>query len=241
VLTSWTSPAQAAALPIAVALPLLACCAVLLLRRRPNARETASVICGLLLAAVVLTLWPMVDRGLQFELWTWLPGLSLKLALEPLGLLFATVAAVLWPVTTVFALGYLRAEHDRAQTRFFAFFSLTIEGLGWYSGEKMGWIDPHNSHLNIAYKTGIVGFFVFLLIMIRFFVRTMRLLRRMRRDDKIKLYIMGLLVCCVHVLIVALFVVVLEGPYLGAFLWIAMGLIVALENIYKRKYTEIPE
>lgn len=130
-LTSWTSPAQAAALPIAVALPLLACCAVLLLRRRPNARETASVICGLLLAAVVLTLWPMVDRGLQFELWTWLPGLSLKLALEPLGLLFATVAAVLWPVTTVFALGYLRAEHDRAQTRFFAFFSLTIAAAMW--------------------------------------------------------------------------------------------------------------
>jgi len=121
------------------------------------------------------------------------------------------------------------------------FFSLTIEGLGWYSGEKMGWIDPHNSHLNIVYKTGIVGFSVFLLIIMRFFGRTMRLLRRIRRDDKIKLYIMGLLACCVYVLILALFVVVLEGPHLGAFLWIAMGLILALENIYKRKDTETLE
>ena len=45
---------------------------------------------------MVLALWPMANRGLRFELWTWLPGLSLELALEPLGLLFATIAAVLW-------------------------------------------------------------------------------------------------------------------------------------------------
>lgn len=121
------------------------------------------------------------------------------------------------------------------------FSSLTIGRLGWYSGEETGWIDPHNSHLNIAYKTGIVGSSVFLLIMTRFFVRTTRLLRRMRRDDKIKLYIMSLLACCVHILVLALFMVVLEGPYLGAFLWIAMGLILALENIYKRKDTETLE
>lgn len=121
------------------------------------------------------------------------------------------------------------------------FRSPTVEALGWAYGKEEGWIDPHNSHLNIAYKTGIIGFSIFLLIIIRFLGRTMRLLRRMRQDDKIKLYIMALLTCFVHVLILALFVVALEGPYLGAFLWITMGLIVALENIYKRKYTETLE
>ena len=120
------------------------------------------------------------------------------------------------------------------------FRSPTVEWLYEHLPEE-GWIDPHNSHLNIAYKTGIIGLSVFLLIIIRFFVRTTRLLRRMRRDDKIKLYIMGLLACCVHILVLALFMVVLEGPYLGAFLWIAMGLILALENIYKRKDTETLE
>lgn len=84
------------------------------------------MVSGVVLAGAVFTLWPAVDRGPRFELWTWLPGLSLEFALEPLGLLFATVAAVLWPVTTVFAAGYLRAEREHAQTRFFAFFALTI-------------------------------------------------------------------------------------------------------------------
>jgi multicomponent Na+:H+ antiporter subunit D len=129
--TGWTSPGLALALPAAVAVPLLCCGAVLLLRRRPNARETASGIAGVVLAGVVLTLWPAVDREPRFVLWTWLPGLSLEFALEPLGLLFATVAAVLWPVTTVFAAGYLRAERDPAQARFFAFFALTIAAAMW--------------------------------------------------------------------------------------------------------------
>ncbi len=128
---TWPSAEQAVALPIAAALPLLACCAVLLLRSRPNARDAASVACGVALAVVVLALWPMANSGLRFTLWAWLPGVSLELALEPLGLLFATVAAVLWPVTTVFAVGYLRAEKDHAQTRFFAFFALAIAAAMW--------------------------------------------------------------------------------------------------------------
>ncbi|MPY80203.1 MAG: monovalent cation/H+ antiporter subunit D family protein [Actinophytocola sp.] len=130
-LTGWTSPDQAAALPVAVLLPLLGCCAVLLLRNRPGARETASVISGVSLAAVVLSLWPVAGEGLRFQLWAWLPGLSLELALEPLGLLFATVAAVLWPVATVYAAGYLRAEQDPAQARFFVFYAATIAAAMW--------------------------------------------------------------------------------------------------------------
>ena len=128
---TWPAADQAAALPITVALPLLACCAVLLLRNRPSARETASVVCGVALAVVVLSLWPVADHGLCFELWTWLPGLSLKLTLEPLGLMYATIAAVLWPVTTVFTVGYLRAKQDHAQARFYAFFALTIGAAMW--------------------------------------------------------------------------------------------------------------
>lgn len=131
ILAGWSSPGHAWALPTAVAVPLIGCVAVLLLRRRPTARDTASVIVGLLLAGVVMSLWPAVENRPRFALWTWLPGLSLELSLEPLGLLFATVAALLWPVTTVFAAGYLRDEQDPAQTRFFAFFAVTIASAMW--------------------------------------------------------------------------------------------------------------
>jgi multicomponent Na+:H+ antiporter subunit D len=118
-------------LPLTVALPLLGGCAVLLLRRNVNVREAASLVSGLALASAVLLLWPAAGSGLRFELWTWLPGLSLEFALEPLGLLFATVAAVLWPVTTVFAIGYLRGDGEEDQTRFYFFFALTIAMAMW--------------------------------------------------------------------------------------------------------------
>lgn len=127
----WSTPTEALALPVAAAIPVLCSVAVVLLRNRPAVRDAVSVLSGLALAAVVLSLWPAVDDGPRFELWSWLPGLSLEFALEPLGLLFATVSAVLWPVTTVYAIGYLRAQDDRHQGRFFAFFALTIGAAMW--------------------------------------------------------------------------------------------------------------
>jgi multicomponent Na+:H+ antiporter subunit D len=128
---SWAGPDRVAALPVAVALPLLVCGGVLLLRTRPAARDVLSVVGGLALVGAVASLWPHAGRGLRFELWAWLPGLSLEFHLEPLGLLFASVAAVLWPVTTVYAAGYLRAAREPAHTRFFAFFALTIASAMW--------------------------------------------------------------------------------------------------------------
>ena len=114
------------------------------------------------------------------------------------------------------------------------FRSPTLEALGWEHGAREGWIDPHNSHLNIAYKTGVIGFSIFLLIMIRFFRRTMSFLRHISQHGKIESYVVALLTCVVYILTIALFLVVLEGPYMGSFLWICMGLIVALENIYRK-------
>lgn len=127
----WTTPEHAVALPAAVALPLLGGLLVLVLRRRPNLREAASLLAGAGTAAVVLGLWAAVDRGLSFELWTWLPGVSLAFALEPLGLLFATVASSLWPVTTVYSIGYMRSNREHHQTRFYFFFALAIAAALW--------------------------------------------------------------------------------------------------------------
>ena len=45
---------------------------------------------------------------------------------EPLGALFALIAAGLWIVTSVYSIGYMRGHHEENQTRFFAFFALAI-------------------------------------------------------------------------------------------------------------------
>lgn len=53
-----------------------------------------------------------------------LPGLDLVLRAGPLSLLFVTLSAVLWLVTTVYAIGYLEGSPNRS--RFFGFFSLCV-------------------------------------------------------------------------------------------------------------------
>lgn len=53
-----------------------------------------------------------------------LPGIDLVLAADALSLLFATLSAVLWLVTTIYAIGYLEDSPNRS--RFFGFFSLCV-------------------------------------------------------------------------------------------------------------------
>lgn len=56
--------------------------------------------------------------------WPALPGVELRLAADPLALLFAMLSSVLWLVTTVYAIAYL--EHSGQRARFFGFFSLCV-------------------------------------------------------------------------------------------------------------------
>jgi formate hydrogenlyase subunit 3/multisubunit Na+/H+ antiporter MnhD subunit len=51
-------------------------------------------------------------------------GLALKLEADPLSLLFVSLSAILWLLTTVYAIGYLEQTPNRS--RFFGFFSLCV-------------------------------------------------------------------------------------------------------------------
>jgi len=57
-----------------------------------------------------------------------MPGLRLYLEAEPLGMLFAGVAALLWPVASLYSIGYLHGNKEQHQTRFHACFALSIGG-----------------------------------------------------------------------------------------------------------------
>jgi multicomponent Na+:H+ antiporter subunit D len=111
---------------LAMALPLVGAGALLALRKYPNLRETATLVAGVALAVLVVSLWPYVDERPRIELWTWMPGLSFAFEMEPLGLLFASVAGCLWPVTSVYAIGYMRAAGEENQTRFYLCFAIAI-------------------------------------------------------------------------------------------------------------------
>jgi multicomponent Na+:H+ antiporter subunit D len=110
------------------ALPFLTAVAVLLSGRWPDLREGVSLSAGALQFVLVaaLTAQTLAGPAPSLVLAEPLPGLTLSLSPEPLGLLFALVASFLWPVTTLYAIGYMRGHGEANQTRFYAAFAISI-------------------------------------------------------------------------------------------------------------------
>ncbi len=119
---------NAALLLVAVLVPVAGTAFILALRSRPNAREAASLTSAVALFLVVWRVYGAVSAGEAPELLLVepLPGISLSLAAEPMGIVFALVASFLWIVTTLYAIGYMRGHGEKNQTRFYVFFAYAI-------------------------------------------------------------------------------------------------------------------
>ena len=111
-----------------IVLPVLASALIVATGRAPNLRESVTLAAGAAVLGCVLGLYPEVSQGARpgLVLAPLVPGIALELVVEPLGLLFAMVAGFLWPVTTIYAIGYMRAHHEKNQTRFYACFAVSI-------------------------------------------------------------------------------------------------------------------
>lgn len=108
--------------------PLAGALGIYLLRERPNLREGVSLLTAALLFALVVSLLPQVSEGHRptLQLFELLPGISIAFSAEPLGTGFALVVAVLWFITVLYAIGYMRAHNEPHQGRFYVFFALAI-------------------------------------------------------------------------------------------------------------------
>jgi multicomponent Na+:H+ antiporter subunit D len=113
---------------LAIAIPALTPFVVAALGSRPNLRDGASVIASLATFAAVLTLLDGVIGGARpaITLLEVMPGLVLRFEIEPLGMLFATVASGLWIATAVYSIGYMRGANEKNQTRFYICFAIAI-------------------------------------------------------------------------------------------------------------------
>lgn len=113
---------------LAMLLPLLAAVLIVLVDKKPNLRDALSIIISLALLATVLSLLPTILEGNQtsITLLEIVPGLPITFTLEPLGMLFACVAALLWPVNTLYSIGYMRGNKEKHQTRFYICFAIAL-------------------------------------------------------------------------------------------------------------------
>ncbi|HEY7775970.1 MAG TPA: proton-conducting transporter membrane subunit, partial [Kineobactrum sp.] len=115
-------------LPLMLLVPLLGAIGIAFTGRWPNVREAVSLVTAVSLAILVFSWFPAVSDGArpQITLLEPLPGLSLALSLEPLGMMFACIASFLWIINTIYSIGYMRSNREKHQTRFYICFALAI-------------------------------------------------------------------------------------------------------------------
>jgi multicomponent Na+:H+ antiporter subunit D len=113
---------------LAVAIPFCASVLIAFSGIRPNLREGITFAAAVAMFAAVAALLPGVLNGDRPETPALhvLPKLTIKFALEPLGMLFALIASFLWIVTSLYSVGYMRGNKEPRQTSFYACFALAL-------------------------------------------------------------------------------------------------------------------
>ncbi len=113
---------------MAIVVPLLGAAGIALAGKSPNLREGVTLVTATILAWIIWNQLPAILNGARPEahLLEIIPGVSLAFRLEPLGMIFALVASSLWIVNSVYSIGYMRANREKHQTRFYIFFAVAI-------------------------------------------------------------------------------------------------------------------
>ncbi|HBS26763.1 MAG TPA: cation:proton antiporter, partial [Gammaproteobacteria bacterium] len=109
-------------------LPLLGAVGIIAARHKPNLREGITLVTASLVAILVIIIANRFLNGEEFALVVAepIPGITLAFKIEALGMIFALVAGLLWVVTSIYAIGYMRIHKETNQTRFFAAFAVAI-------------------------------------------------------------------------------------------------------------------
>ena len=112
----------------AVLVPFVGALLIPLFKDQPNLRETVTLATAVVLCLVVLALLGSVLGGARpgTKLIEVTAGLEIAFEVEPLGMLFAVVAASLWIVNSIYSIGYMRGNDEPRQTGFYVCFALAL-------------------------------------------------------------------------------------------------------------------
>ncbi|MCK4708001.1 MAG: monovalent cation/H+ antiporter subunit D family protein, partial [Gammaproteobacteria bacterium] len=113
---------------ITILLPLMGAVGIIAVRHHPDVREGVTLVTASLVAILVMIIANRFLDGEVFALTVTepLPGITIAFKIEALGMIFALVAGLLWIVTSIYSIGYMRSHNEQNQTRFFAAFAVAI-------------------------------------------------------------------------------------------------------------------
>ncbi|MBN2644810.1 MAG: monovalent cation/H+ antiporter subunit D family protein [Desulfuromonadaceae bacterium] len=115
-------------LQLCILIPAIGALFIAASTRLPNLREGVTILTSASLLATVFQLFRRTDVFSQtpLVLATPLPGIDFELHLEPLGLLFAGIASLLWLITSLYTIGYMRCNSEQHQTRLYVCFAIAL-------------------------------------------------------------------------------------------------------------------
>jgi multicomponent Na+:H+ antiporter subunit D len=113
---------------LSILVPFIGAMIIPLFHKLPNLRETVTLATAGVLVVTVLQLLPRVLSGERPEvtLVEVVPALVIAFKVEPLGMLFALVASILWIVNSIYSIGYMRTNKEPRQTGFYVCFAIAI-------------------------------------------------------------------------------------------------------------------
>ncbi|NCC81632.1 MAG: monovalent cation/H+ antiporter subunit D family protein [Clostridia bacterium] len=114
--------------------------------KKPNIRETWTIIASISNVALVFYVLPRLLAGdlMQTARYSLVPNVDFFLKIDAAGMLFASLASILWVATSFYGIGYMRAEKKKNQTGFFASFAVCISAV-----------------MGISFSGNLLTFFIF--------------------------------------------------------------------------------
>ena len=131
---------------VVIAIPVFSALCISLFHRFVFAKEFFSICSSLAVVFFNFSLVLLFLEGSSFnvELIEVFPNVGLSFHIEPIGLVFSSIASLLWFVNSIYSIGYLRGNSEQNQTRFYAYVSLSIFAV-----------------IGIAFSSNLFTFFLF--------------------------------------------------------------------------------
>ena len=113
---------------LAVLIPVIASVLIVISSRRPNIRESWTIIAAVSMCSLIFSMLPDVLAGRypEISLLSLSPGISLALRVDTVGMIFGLLASFLWIITSFYSIGYMRSESSHKQTRYYSAFALCL-------------------------------------------------------------------------------------------------------------------
>ena len=131
---------------IVVSAPVFCALCISLFHRFVFGKEFFSIFSSLVVVffnfSLVLSF--LEGNSFNFEVIEVFPNVGLSFHIEPIGLVFSSIASLLWFVNSLYSIGYLRGNSEQNQTRFYAYVSLSIFAV-----------------MGIAFASNLFTFFLF--------------------------------------------------------------------------------